>query len=376
MAFIHVRERPMAELRSPYLNSMLRLRQAAAGGFPLVLGEKSHGVAVVQGALQDLGYSLPRSLKPANVMDGVFGSETDAALKKFQGDRDLTTDGEAGPKTMGALDVLIGAELPRLRQRPPKRRASRPARPQPRPNPRPAPGPVPAPITAEDAFYRVGTGRPALVYDPGAGTYNSSPLTFAAAAQKAAIMAAIGSGATSLYPGKNATKHMLHYMNASGRDLTIDLEDMVKSGATAGEAMVAEWRQAQRFIQTLPPGTHHFVAKQGESAYNYKEETADWYFATGGYTYWGSGTATISEVDGERRYEVEFRYNMYDRYNWDGGKSVTIGGVTVTDEFMGEFHRQGLAREYNCFGALTRRLRWQGDVAVPQDSAIIHGGGR
>ncbi|MDB4972856.1 MAG: hypothetical protein JWN48_1197 [Myxococcaceae bacterium] len=49
---------------------------------------------------------------------------------------------------------------------------------------------------------------------------------------------------------------------------------------------------------------------------------------------------------------------FFDRYNWDHGKSVTIGGITVTDRFMSEFHRQGLAREFDCVGVLKRKLSW------------------
>lgn len=67
---------------------------------------------------------------------------------------------------------------------------------------------------------------------------------------------------------------------------------------------------------------------------------------------------------------------MFDRYNWDTGKSVTIGPITVTDAFMGEFHRQGLAREYDCYGSLRRRFIWTGDNAAPSDRMIVRDGGR
>ena len=60
-----------------------------------------------------------------------------------------------------------------------------------------------------------------------------------------------------------------------------------------------------------------------------------------------------------RTYELDFAYKFYDRYNWDGGKSVTLFGVKVTDHFMGEFHRQGLAREFDCVGTIRRRFAWK-----------------
>ena len=50
----------------------------------------------------------------------------------------------------------------------------------------------------------------------------------------------------------------------------------------------------------------------------------------------------------------------------DGGKSVTIQGITVTDAFMGEFHRQGLAREYDCHGSFKRSFSWKKGDAISQ----------
>ena len=52
-------------------------------------------------------------------------------------------------------------------------------------------------------------------------------------------------------------------------------------------------------------------------------------------------------------------YKFYDRYNWDMGKKVTILGVTVTDQFMGEFHRQGLAKEFDMRGSVKKTVTWK-----------------
>jgi hypothetical protein len=49
--------------------------------------------------------------------------------------------------------------------------------------------------------------------------------------------------------------------------------------------------------------------------------------------------------------QLEFEYKFFDRYNWDGGKSVTLFGVTITDEFMARFHREGLAKEFDMYGS-------------------------
>jgi hypothetical protein len=72
----------------------------------------------------------------------------------------------------------------------------------------------------------------------------------------------------------------------------------------------------------------------------------------------------VQESGGERDYVLEFVYKRYDRYNWDGGKAVTLFGITVTDQFMGEFHRQGFAREFDCWGSVRRTLRWTHGTSI------------
>src|SRR3954471_12484466 len=43
-----------------------------------------------------------------------------------------------------------------------------------------------------------------------------------------------------------------------------------------------------------------------------------------------TGTGLVSrDAAGRRSYEMRLEYKFFDRYNWDGGKSVTLFGVTV-----------------------------------------------
>ena len=41
------------------------------------------------------------------IIDGDYGRGTEAAVKSFQKDHELTADGICGPKTWGALDAAI-----------------------------------------------------------------------------------------------------------------------------------------------------------------------------------------------------------------------------------------------------------------------------
>jgi len=61
---------------------------------------------------------------------------------------------------------------------------------------------------------------------------------------------------------------------------------------------------------------------------------------------------------------------VFDRYNWDGGKKVNIGPITITDESMAEMHRAGVAQEFNMSGS-TGTKHYADTVPTPgQQSAL------
>lgn len=376
----------MGAIRSPYLAGVDRLEEVAGGGKPLRLEERSTGVAMLQAALRDLDYPLLKSTDPVTIFDGYFGAETEQVLKQFQRERHLDPDGVADQRTMAVLDLALLSRLPK----PLPRFGAAPswARPQKRgggsqptlpvsaqlaptkpSGPPPIPPPGPHPHHYADLNYKIGRGDPIVTPDAGAGAWNSTPKAWTTRAQAAAVQAVLR-GPSNTYPGPNATRHLRHYFDNTGLPLNVNLEDMVRNVPSAGKAMVAEFRQVQAFLSHLPPGRYDFTSQQAEGGYDTKGENADWFFATGGYSYWGKGRAQINMVHGQKHYDVEFTYKFYDRYNWDFGKQTTIGPITISDDFMGEFHREGLAKEFDCHGMIKRRLSWAGNYGPP-DSAII-----
>ena len=66
----------------------------------LVLGSGGEQVRFLQTVLNHLGYYNGR-------IDGDFGPVTDRAVRAFQQDHGLYVDGEAGPKTIAALDAVL-----------------------------------------------------------------------------------------------------------------------------------------------------------------------------------------------------------------------------------------------------------------------------
>lgn len=84
----------------------------------------------------------------------------------------------------------------------------------------------------------------------------------------------------------------------------------------------------------------------------------------------GEGHVVIKEIyhssdstrDSRCNYSLEFQFHFFDRYNWNITKTdagVRLGGVIpVTDRFMGQFHQECLAREYNIQGVIEKEVVW------------------
>jgi peptidoglycan hydrolase-like protein with peptidoglycan-binding domain len=93
-------------LISPRFRNHLRVQAAARNQPPFKKGETSDGVRALQQALVDLGIALPKSDKGFDC-DGIFGSETEAGVRRFQQEHGLTVDGVAGRQTLTAMDRLF-----------------------------------------------------------------------------------------------------------------------------------------------------------------------------------------------------------------------------------------------------------------------------
>ena len=99
-------------LVSRRFSSNQQLQRAAANSPPLKVGAKGDGVAELQDALYDLGFGLTRTFARGRA-DGIYGPETEKAVRKFQEQHRLAADGVAGRDTIGKLDEIIASD-PRL----------------------------------------------------------------------------------------------------------------------------------------------------------------------------------------------------------------------------------------------------------------------
>jgi peptidoglycan hydrolase-like protein with peptidoglycan-binding domain len=86
-----------------------RLEAAAQNAPPLARPDTGEAVQVLQVVLASLGCALPNSKRANNIFDGIFGQETDSAVRQFQADNGLTVDGVVGRFTMAALDQVLAS---------------------------------------------------------------------------------------------------------------------------------------------------------------------------------------------------------------------------------------------------------------------------
>lgn len=222
--------------------------------------------------------------------------------------------------------------------------------------------------------YTSGIASPRLRPDPGSGPWCSLPQTARFLLYKRALETALDTRALFLYPGPDAARHMQHYLRNTGQDLPVDVGALMARSAQLSRQYAAELAAAQSYAQTLPPGRHAIASTRPAQGYFRQRDDADLFFAVGGYSYWGHASVTVLEHSpDDRRYDMDFEFEFYDRYNWDSGKQVVIAGITVTDAFMQNFHRQCYAREYDLRGSLSQRLHWR-HGQPPQAVRPLHDG--
>lgn len=328
-------------LNSPLFASNNRLQDAAENNPAIRPGDEGLAVTILQAALIDLGYELPVSVRKTGVPDGIYGRETKEAVRKFQKDQRLKDDGIVGRNTMEKLDeaVMAKSSVPAKSPKAPKR-----------------------PSIPSNANYTIGHQDPKNDVDAGAGVWNSKPKEKLLEVQKSVMLGAPFRFAFETKVGPDAVEHLMHFLGNSGAHKEIKAWKMVNDSPTTHAAYLNELSQAQQFTEALPEGTHHITSKAVEFTTTALDPSRNWFFAVGGFQYWGSGIAYVMPGPS---YKLQFAFKVFDRYNWDGDKAADIPvpgtdmTIEVTDATLAEFHRQGLAREYNQSGSYVKVYEWK-----------------
>jgi hypothetical protein len=142
----------------------------------------------------------------------------------------------------------------------------------------------------------------------------------------------------------NAERDMRHYLGNTGDDLTIDPEPMMAGlpeFRSAAQALVQNEATVTYKAITTTTGSKAF-SSQWKTYYATQDQSWDWYFAIGGFSYSVTGVVTKSAGVGSLKYQM----HIFDRYNWDEGNYVDIGPFRFNDVELGNLHLKGLAREY------------------------------
>jgi len=158
----------------------------------------------------------------------------------------------------------------------------------------------------------------------------------------------------------NAARHMHRFLDNDGSPIELDVEQIYAASSKFAAAMatlkaelIEDAYFSLDFVDWDKPHQWqmHDVVLSGDQTYIGKSDSQDWFYAMGGNTHTASARVAYppgSDIDGMLFFNVN--YNVYDMYNWDEGKSVTIAGITVRDEDLGRLHATGLAQEFEMSG--------------------------
>lgn len=207
--------------------------------------------------------------------------------------------------------------------------------------------------------------------DEGAGEYNSQSKGLDDRLAHQSLYRAADAAETIGAP--NAARHLRHYLDASGRDLEVDPDNIMRDVPEFRDSVSAKLDDTDRQLRQQALAAFEANGEQPvtlpfetdwDSHYITKSQSQDWFFAMGGIAYSITGYIAVEPSDApgsDPTMTMHYQVHVYDRYNWDKGKKVEIGPITIHDEAMGKLHVVGLAQEYDVRGSTQVHTRTVGD---------------
>ncbi|EKG16342.1 hypothetical protein MPH_06469, partial [Macrophomina phaseolina MS6] len=139
----------------------------------------------------------------------------------------------------------------------------------------------------------------------------------------------------------NAARNLDHYLDNTGDDLyevpEAMMADLPDFKSLVLNLVQTEAKKAYKAAATGSGSTQLFSTPWKAYDYSYKFNK-DWFYALGAFSYSVAGIVKAHRDSSKSKsYTAEMSYVVYvfDRYNWDGGKSVEIGPFTFKDEDLG-----------------------------------------
>ncbi|MFD3656401.1 hypothetical protein [Streptomyces sp. NPDC058620] len=158
-----------------------------------------------------------------------------------------------------------------------------------------------------------------------------------------------------------ASRNMEHYLRGTGEPLDLDVDRILHADSgfrsEIGTLHLAEnqevWRR-QALDEFERAGSDKTVVVPVESqALGRTFGEDEWFHAVGSHQQNVSGMVTVTPGEGGTpKVSLDYQVNVWDRYNWDSGKSTTFpGGVVIPDDDMGRLHKVGFAQEFDMRGS-------------------------
>jgi hypothetical protein len=194
--------------------------------------------------------------------------------------------------------------------------------------------------------------------DAGSGSFNTEKPT----AQDLWYLAraeAIAAGGD--FTGETAaSRNMEHYLAKTGEPLDLDIDRILQDDSGFRDDVATHiaqnqdaWRRQGIDAFEKAGGNKTVVVPVESHAVGRTFQSDEWFHAIGSHQQNVSGMVVVSPgKDGKPNITLDYQANVWDRYNWDAGKSTTFpGGVVIPDAEMGRLHKTGLAQEFDMRGS-------------------------
>ncbi|MEU0985862.1 hypothetical protein [Streptomyces sp. NPDC005953] len=164
------------------------------------------------------------------------------------------------------------------------------------------------------------------------------------------------------WAGSNdAGKHMEHYLGRSGDPLKLPVDRMLADDENFRGHIDNQIRRHQEGWREQALEEFHknggrpvaIPIETGNEDYTFPKNTEpNWFYAVGSTRSNITGVITVvPDANGQPKVGLDYQANAWDRYNWDAGKGVEIGPVSIPDGEMGRQHVVGHAKEFDMAGS-------------------------
>lgn len=208
--------------------------------------------------------------------------------------------------------------------------------------------------------------------DPGAGPFGAQEPTardYWILAQAKAV-----EGGGDAFGQNAASRNMSHYLAATGDPLTIDVDRFLHDEPQLRDSVRANhispnqeaWRQQALDAYAKSGGRPVAIPVESNAFGGTLKPGTEWFHAINAHQQNVSGVVSVTPgADGKPQVSLDYQVNIWDRYNFDKGKSINIGPWNIPDEDMARLHTTGLAQEFDMRGSSSARHQDLTDVSGP-----------